>query len=562
MYKKIVKNLSLLAAAVIALGAFPALATAAPANNVNWSVSKSKIATNLDSDFVSHVTLSLPSVEQNLKTDIVFVFDESSCSAPVKAEVKAMLGQLYEHQQKTGASIQIGAVQFRGETTEFALTALNENTKTDLEAFMGNRPHVGGSNMSMGLLAGEAMLDADATVDANRKYMILVSDGITYIWDDPATPEQENFGVNFSNADTPDKPMLAGPDGWDVCYGQKFVPASWTDHLQHVGELLDTTVSTKASPYERGVDISGNPFVKPSEMQDYASSVDIALYQSNVVYQRIASKYHAFAVDMGVEREMAAYPYGPSFMKFLSNGEEVTFDTILNDVLYLVDAGSRVEDYMGYVDEDYDFNFVNDAAALSITVGEQSYDAVKIADNTYGFKLMDNGKYAYVVTYVPAEGADEHFVWDINEAITNFACVSLHYDVMLMNPKTAEGVYGEYDANGSQNKAGLYTNNSATLYPVATNGVAGDPQQFAKPTVSYTVEKPVTPDKPEVPDIPVTPDKPEVPYISANSSKPGKKPSNSKLPETADNNLVVLATVCGLMVAAVGAFAAAKKLQK
>ena len=559
MYKKIAKGLSLLAAAVIAAGVFPTLATAAPANNVDWGVSRSKTATNLDSDFVSHVTLSLPSAEQNLKTDIVFVFDESSCSAPVKAEINNMLAQLYEHQQKTGASIQIGAVQFRGETTEFPLTALNENTKADLSDFMSKRPKVGGSNMSMGLLAGEAMLDADTTVDASRKYMILVSDGITYIWDDPATPEQENFGVNFSNADTPDKPMLAGPDGWDVWYGQKYVPASWTDHLQHVGELLDTTVSTKASPYKRGADISGNPFVKPSETQDYASTVDIALYQSYVVYQRVASKHHAFAVDMGVENEMAVYPYGPSFMKFLADGKEVTFDNILNEVLYLVDAGSRVEDYMGYVEGDYDFNFVNDAAALSLTVGTETFDAVKIADNTYGFKPMDNGKYAYVVTYVPADGANEHFVWDINEAITNFACVQLHYDVKLMNPKTAEGVYGEYDANGSLGKAGLCTNNSATLYPVATNGVAGEPQQFAQPTVSYTVEKPATPDTPDTPD---KPEKPETPDTPGGSSKPGKKPSGSKLPETADNNFVALAAACGMTVAAAGAFVAAKKLQK
>ncbi len=46
---------------------------------------------------------------------------------------------------------------------------------------MEQRPETGGgSNMSAGLLAGEKMLDTDTDVDnSSRKYLILVSDGLT-----------------------------------------------------------------------------------------------------------------------------------------------------------------------------------------------------------------------------------------------------------------------------------------------------------------------------------------------------------------------------------------------
>lgn len=62
------------------------------------------------------------------------------------------------------------------------------------------------------------------------------------------------------------------------------------------------------------------------------------------------------------------------------------------------------------------------------------------------------------------------------------------YTVKLTNPQTAEGTYGQYDADGSENYSGLYTNNSATLYPVDSNSRPGQPENFRRPTVSYTIQ--------------------------------------------------------------------------
>lgn len=68
-------------------------------------------------------------------------------------------------------------------------------------------------------------------------------------------------------------------------------------------------------------------------------------------------------------------------MKYLGGNKEASFNEIKNDILYLIDTGSYVEDYMGYVDGNYNFNFINDASKLTITVGrgdaQEKLDAVK-----------------------------------------------------------------------------------------------------------------------------------------------------------------------------------------
>ena len=465
-------------------------------NTYNWQISKSKSATELakqsDGTYTSDVTLSLPSAEEQLVSDVVFVLDESSCTEPVKEEVREMLNSLYAQIKDTGASIKIGAVQFRGEVTEFPLKELNESTKKEIASFMNSRPETGGSNMSAGLLAGKRMLDQDESVDNNRKYLILVSDGITYIWDDETTEAQENYGVNFANADAPNVPMLASPDSWNVKYGNQYVPNNWLVHLNMVSESLSNTIQNKSSIYKRNADITGEKFVSYSEKGSYVSSVDIALYKSYQIYQDISSEYRTYAVMAGEESDIVNYPFGPSFMEYLSNGEEVTFKTIQNDIYYLLDAGSRVEDYMGYVagENGYNFNLVNDAESFTLKVGQEEHKAERIAENRYGFIVdteIDDG-YQFILNYVPGNLQDEeHFVWEINVPVSNFAPVQLTYTVKLTNPQTSSGTYGKYDEDGSEGYSSLYTNNSAVLYPVDSNGDTGVPESFAKPTVSYTV---------------------------------------------------------------------------
>ena len=58
-----------------------------------WDVSKSKTATQLDKDFISDVTLSLPAAEEQLVSDVVLVLDKST-SAALEEQALAMLREL------------------------------------------------------------------------------------------------------------------------------------------------------------------------------------------------------------------------------------------------------------------------------------------------------------------------------------------------------------------------------------------------------------------------------------------------------------------------------------
>ena len=118
--------------------------------------------------------------------------------------------------------------------------------------------------------------------------------------------------------------------------------------------------------------------------------------------------------------EGGEYKWGPSFMDYLAGGETVDFTAIQKDIYYLLDKGSTVDDYIGYVEDDYNFDFINDASAMTLKVGDNEYKAEKIDENKYGF-APNVGKYDYIVEYIAGDKtATEHFVWTINVPVSKF----------------------------------------------------------------------------------------------------------------------------------------------
>lgn len=458
-----------------------------------WDVSKSKTATKLDSNYESKVTLSIPSSEKQLVSDVVFVLDKST-SASLESQALAMLSNLKNQINQTGAKVNVGVVIFNK-----VANIANDGKFFDLATEYNNIENAikqeinSGTNTHAGLLAGKDMLDADKTVDSNRKYLVFVSDGITYMYNKEPTVTAWTFWGDAWNT-------WAGPDNWASKYGSTEAPSDWNVWIQNIALKVTEQGTSYEYPYEGTVSQA-----TPQENWNtaYANSTDKALYLTYQVYQDIVKAgYHCYA--MTAESTSAQrYPWGTSFMSYLSDGKEVTFDSIQNDILYAVSAGSRVEDYMGYVEGDYNFDFINDASKLSITVGTETLEAEVIGKNHYGFgpikKVQEpeagqemttsETSYRYELKYEPGQKkGDEHFTWRINVPVSNFAPVALTYSVKLMNPKSASGTYGQYDENGSKNYSGLYTNNSATLYPVDSNSKPGVPENFLKPTVSYTVK--------------------------------------------------------------------------
>lgn len=450
-----------------------------PIESGDWDVSKSKTATNLDENFESDVTLSLPSAETQLATDVVFVLDKST-SASLEDQALKMLKNLQAQIQETGAKVNVGVVIFNKKAHKNGFFDLA--TEYDkIEAAIKD-PQSGGTNTHAGLLAGIDMLESDTSVSDDRKYLIFVSDGITYMYNEEPT------AIGLENADK--TKIFAGPDNWATKYGRNAAPASWEAYLGDVETQIQLDGDRYDAPYGTSFTHGGeNAYISYDDRANHAMSIDKALYLTYKTYSNAASKYHCYAMLASTN---ADHPWATSFMNYLAGGKSVKFEQIQNDIYYLLDAGSTVVDVIGHTD-DYNFDFVNDAANLTMTVGGETLKTTKINDTSYGFGELRDGKYSYVLTYY-ANGRedvkDEHFVWQINVPVSNFEPVTLTYTVKLTNPKTEPGTYGQYDQDGSKGYDGLYTNNSATLYPVDSNGTAGEPEEFLKPTVSYTVKKP------------------------------------------------------------------------
>ena len=465
-----------------------------PVNPTDWEHSKSKTATNLDANYQSQVTLSLPAAQEQLVSDVVFVLDKST-SATVEDQMIEMLNSLNQQITETGAKVKVGVVIFNKEANRvLELTELNSDNMSQIEDAI-RQEISSGTNTHAGLLAGKAMLDADTSVDANRKYMIFVSDGITYMYNaEPTVTAWTFFADSYNN--------WAGPDNWNSKYGNNNAPENWESWLDDIGQKVAAQGTTYEYPYG-GTPINATPEDK-EQQSNYANSIDKALYLTHQVYQEAQNAgYHCYAMNA---TSNADHPWATSFMNYLAGGKEVSFDDIQNDIYYLLDAGSQVVDVIGEgidnVGNEYDFKFINNIDNLNLTVGGTVLNKEQIDENTYGFGNVRDGIYDFVLTYYPEgmgtrslEVAGELFRWDINVPVSNFAPVQLTYTVQLTNPQTADGTYGQYDADGSEEYAGLYTNKMAILYPVDSNGVEGEQEAFQKPTVSYSISngKPVDP---------------------------------------------------------------------
>ena len=459
----------------------------------DWEFSKSKTATNLDGNYKSQVTLSLPAAQETLASDVVFVLDKST-SATVEEQMISMLNDLNEQAKATGAAINVGVVIFnKVANTVLPLTELSAENMGAIQKAIETKIS-SGTNTHAGLLAGKAMLDADTKVDANRKYLVFVSDGITYMYNAEPTVTAWSFLADAWN-------NWAGPDNWNSKYGSTSAPDSWSAWLSDIGAKVDAQGTQYEYPYG-GTVTTATP--QDNWQTAYANSIDKALYETYQTYQAAAAEgYHCYAMKASSN---ADYPWASSFMDYLAGGKAVSFDDIQNDIYYLLDAGSKVVDVIGYGTDNkgnkYNFDFVDDISALTLTVNGKKLPAREIdvtdafftgsyetACYVFGDPSGDSSGYPFALHYY-ANGedgqSDECFVWEINVPVSNFAPVQLTYSVKLTDPQTADGTYGSFDADGSEHFDSLLTNLNAALYPVDSNGEQGMPEYFAKPTVSYT----------------------------------------------------------------------------
>lgn len=473
-----------------------------PPEPPTWDHSKDKTATELDNNFNSRVTLSLPSAEKELVSDVVFVLDKSSCEEDVTTEALAMLADLGASVKDTGASIKVGAVQFAGRAVvSCELTELTEEAIAEGGAIYSGLKDgkiKSGTNLQAGLLEAQKMLEADTDVEDSRKYVIVITDGLTRQF----LAEDGTLMAIYNGLDADGGRVWGSPSGWCVANG--FVDGvygipggDWDTYYAAV----KANVAKDGNTYAHDYDVYGStpegenipvPYVPQGETSlTHALCLDRAIYEADKVYSELeAANYHCYAVfaDDSTTNEL-----GKAFVEYLNDGSVLDFDMIQNDIYYLLDAGSQVVDIVGLGKDnkgnDYNFDVAN-LDNMTITVGGVELNKVKIQSDefpgstTYGFfegEIAD-GKYDFVVTYYPDGVADadgetrEHFVWSINVPVGNFAPAQFSYDVHLTNPQKAKGEYK------------VETNVEAVLTPVDSNGTVGSTETFPVPELTYEVK--------------------------------------------------------------------------
>ena len=449
---------------------------------IEWNVSRSKTATALDTNtWTSNVTLSLPSAEEALASDVVFVLDKST-STKLEEQALGMLNKLKEQAKSTEAKVKVGVVIFNKEANVTPLTDLATDDNTIEKAI--KQTISSGTNTHAGLLAGKQMLDEDNEVAANRKYLIFVSDGISYMYD----TDGKILPYYWISDNAPF--YSCDPYSWSFKYGNDEPPKDWSKWVAQTGSTIATETVTpilyadhRAAVNNHTLNIEEYTNVTGLAPNQYTTCVDRALYYTYQTYAAAqAAGYNCYAV---AKESSNNYHWGPDFMRYLAGGETVNFDKIQNDILYAVSAGSTVEDQMGDA-----FDFV--PGSLKLTVGGTELKSKANGNMTYfgdNAEDLSETNCRFKVLYAPDADA---FVWTINENVSNFAPVQLTYTVKLTKPETAPGTYGTEDLKGEKNvpaDKALFTNKRAVLNAINSAGAQLKPLDFPKPSVSYTVKK-------------------------------------------------------------------------
>ena len=490
--------LACLLALVMLIGAMPVMALAAepeaeePAS-FDWEVSRSKTATALDADGSTRVTLSLPSAEETLTSDVVFVLDgSSSADANVVKESLKLLKELKKAAGDNGATVNVCIVKFKRQAFKsdwYDLATHFEDIKKKMET-----KYSGGTNIHAGLLAGKEALEEHTNVSASRKYLVLISDGSTYLYSKDGNWASD---TPFTRSYYPKDNYNGAAGGyWDNAwfepnnYPKVNVPrpkntskiAEWQKYLKDVEER---NAVSKGDDYDYHCNYDLN-FNQGKPSADYkqqpcversANNRDMAFYYADQTWQQMREAgYNLFSIAT----EDGSAGAGNSddsrcFMNYLNGGKILDFSDIKNEIFYAVGADSTVEDYMGYdTSNGNNYNFDLVPNSLILTVGGQSLASLQDGNTYYfGDANVSKDNWRFKVMYTPADDESERFVWTINEHVSNFSRVQLSYQLRLRD-----------DARTSKDNY-FYTNFSATLKPKDSEGTAGSKQTFDRPRVTF-----------------------------------------------------------------------------
>lgn len=237
---------ALLSVICLCLGLFTTRSYAAdPTESTAISGSKTASPTELtQNNRQTEITLSLPSAEHENEYDVVFVMDSSTSARD--SHFSEYVDDLLSTIAEKDATVNVGVIKFRGLAFDTIDIVSNHSYGGLVEYSPETAEHIknavdypepnlkalsSGSNMHGGLDLADEWLTADDGVPNNHKYVIALTDGKNYIWN------------NDANEPT-------------------------TIYTQYYKQLKIQNSGVPALSQASGTDSEGYPFTKPSNVLD------------------------------------------------------------------------------------------------------------------------------------------------------------------------------------------------------------------------------------------------------------------------------------------------------
>ena len=501
-----------------------------------------KTATDLVND-KTDVTLSVGGKSAKENVAVMFLLDKST-SMGTRTEAAKMLQHL---KGLTNTNIIYDVVIFSGTASSTGWQDIsNDAAYTDTEKNFTNKEPSSGTNMPVGIdkaIQDMETLKSQYSSYAGNAYLITISDGITYLWnEDGKTYTVPLLQKEGDNVYTPAHPNV---DTWNMMYGERTSIASVytsfegflntipgkiqeTRNGNYVREYLTETDAGDKTDATNALQISTADPEKSQVSGKYACAPEFSVYYSATKYQELVKQFEkSFALPMPeldnnnqnkMDNWDVHYPWGKELMLYLqsnssNSGQGVVyaadaktiFAGIQNKILYQIQSGS-ITDVIGA-----DFSLTDQTLTkdtFTLTVNGKAVIANAPNGNVITFGTEDeSGKYPYVLTYykgkaVQDQGKTTYTITssDGNTTYTYTPCditgevngsVSDEFFVLEMNvPVVSLDLKYNLSLTSKRTASGTYevpTNESATLAYQSANQSSGT-VDFNEPTVSYRVK--------------------------------------------------------------------------
>ena len=486
------------------------------------------------------VTLSVGGKSAKENVAVMFLLDKST-SMGTRTEAAKMLQHL---KGLTNTNIIYDVVIFSGTASSTGWKNIsNEAAYTDTQENFNNKEPSPGTNMPVGIdkaIQDMETLKSQYSSYAENAYLITISDGITYLWNEEGktytVPLLQKEGVNVYT------PAHVNVDTWDMMHGKGTPIASVytsfegflntipgkikaTRDENYVREYLTGTNAGDQTDATNALQISTADPEKSQVSGKYACAPEFSVYYSATKYQELVKQFEkSFALPMPeldnnnqnkMDNWDVHYPWGKELMLYLqsnssNSGQGVVyaadaktiFAGIQNKILYQIQSGS-ITDVIGA-----DFSLTDQTLTqntFTLTVNGNAVTANAPSGNVITFgNANEDGQYPYVLTYYKGTAAkNEDNTYTITSGNKTYTYipydttgevngpVSDEFFVLEMNvPVVSLDLKYNLSLTSKRTASGTYevpTNESATLAYTSANQNSGT-VDFNEPTVSYRVK--------------------------------------------------------------------------